>query len=258
MKRRLSLDGKTWTKHSLSVWNDIEKTTAERRLKHPAMFPIALAERLISCFSHEGDTVLDPFLGSGTTLMAAGNMKRVGIGIELSGEYFKLANKRIAEAGYLEQEVHQGNGLDVGQLVAPENVSLCVTSPPYWDVLKRRRSADHRQPMHYGNEALDLGSITDYAQFIEVLGQVFDQVYQVLKPGGFLVVVVMDVRKGPQFFPLHMDLATRVRQAGFLLDDIIIWDRRKDYSSLRPLGYPYVFRVNKIHEYLLIFQKPKR
>ena len=43
---------------------------------------------------------------------------------------------------------------------------------------------------------------------------------------------------------------------GFLLDDIIIWDRRGDYNNLKPLGFPYVFRVNKIHEYIMIFQKP--
>ncbi len=256
MKRKLSLDGKTWTKHSISVWNDIEKTTAERRLKHPAMFPVSLVERVISCFSHEGDIVLDPFLGSGTTLVAAGNTRRKGIGIELSGEYVALANKRVAEVGHLEQTIHQGNARDVSHWVKPDSIDLCVTSPPYWDVLKRRRSADHRQPMHYGDEVLDLGSVTDYGEFVEGLGQIFDRVFDVLKPGGFLVAVVMDVRKGPEFFPLHMDLAVRVKQAGFLLDDLIIWDRRKDYSSLRPLGYPYVFRINKVHEYLLIFQKP--
>ena len=256
MRRKLSLDGKTWTRYSISVWNDIEKTTAERRLKHPAMFPVSLVERVISCFSHEGDIVLDPFLGSGTTLIAAGNLGRKGIGIELSSEYVELASQRVADSGHMEQEVHQGNGLDISQLVDPESVALCVTSPPYWDVLKRRRSADHRQPMHYGDTALDLGSVSDYGEFIAALGSIFDQVYEVLKPGGFLVAVVMDVRKGPKFFPLHMDLSVRVKQAGFLLDDLIIWDRRKDYSSLRPLGYPYVFRINKVHEYLLIFQKP--
>jgi hypothetical protein len=39
--------------------------------------------------------------------------------------------------------------------------------------------------------------------------------------------------------------------------DIIIWDRRQDYNNFRPLGYPAVFRVNKAHEFILIFQKPR-
>ena len=44
-------------------------------------------------------------------------------------------------------------------------------------------------------------------------------------------------------------------EIGFEFEDIIIWDRKQEYSNLRPLGYPYVFRVNKVHEYILIFKK---
>jgi hypothetical protein len=65
----------------------------------------------------------------------------------------------------------------------------------------------------------------------------------------------MDVRKKNRLYPLHMDLSQRLIAAGFTLDDIIIWDRRQEYNNLRPLGYPHVFRVNKVHEYILIFQK---
>jgi len=67
----------------------------------------------------------------------------------------------------------------------------------------------------------------------------------------------MDLRKGKQFYPFHSDLATELARRGFVLDDIIIWDRHADYNSLRPLGYPSVFRVNKVHEFILIFQKPR-
>jgi len=47
-----------------------------------------------------------------------------------------------------------------------------------------------------------------------------------------------------------------MEQIGYVLEDIIIWDRRREYNNLRPLGYPYVFVVNKVHEYILIFKKP--
>jgi len=97
MKRRLPLDGKTWTRNSISVWNDIEKTADERRHKHPAMFPLGLATRVLNCFSLEGDVVLDPFLGSGTTLLAAQALDRQGIGIELSEEYYMLAQERLGD-----------------------------------------------------------------------------------------------------------------------------------------------------------------
>jgi hypothetical protein len=66
----------------------------------------------------------------------------------------------------------------------------------------------------------------------------------------------MDIRKKKQFYPFHADLAGTMQEIGYLWDDIIIWDRRLEYNNFRPLGYPFVFRVNKAHEFLLIFQKP--
>jgi hypothetical protein len=65
----------------------------------------------------------------------------------------------------------------------------------------------------------------------------------------------MDLRKKDAFYPYHMDLAKKIVEVGFVLDDIIIWDRRMDYNNLRALGYPYAFRINKAHEFLMIFQK---
>ena len=77
-----------------------------------------------------------------------------------------------------------------------------------------------------------------------------------LKPGAYCCVVVMDLRKGDRLYPLHVDLGARLGDLGFICDDLIIWDRRGEYNNLRPLGYPSVFRVNRVHEYVLIFQKP--
>ena len=62
---------------------------------HPAMFPINLALRVIRLYTDEGDIVLDPFLGSGTTALAAIEMKRQYIGIEKSPEYAEIARKQV-------------------------------------------------------------------------------------------------------------------------------------------------------------------
>jgi DNA modification methylase len=64
--------------------------------QHCAAFPIELPRWAISVYSQEGDTVLDPFLGSGTTGMAAKSLKRGFIGVELNKEYYELAEKNIA------------------------------------------------------------------------------------------------------------------------------------------------------------------
>jgi DNA modification methylase len=65
----------------------------------------------------------------------------------------------------------------------------------------------------------------------------------------------MDIRKGPKLYQLHSDLTRKMEEIGFTLNDIIIWDRQKEYNNMRPLGYPYSFIINKIHEYILIYQK---
>ena len=65
----------------------------------------------------------------------------------------------------------------------------------------------------------------------------------------------MDIRKKSVFYPLHSDLATELQNQGYEFDDIIIWDRQQDYNNMRPLGYPYKYRINKVHEYILIFIK---
>lgn len=70
--------------------------------KHPAMFPLALAEDQIKTWSNKGDLVVDPFLGSGTTALAAKNLGRNFIGFEKEKEYFDIAKQRILTEGIQE------------------------------------------------------------------------------------------------------------------------------------------------------------
>jgi len=264
--RANSLDGKAWTRNSISVWSDIRKTPEETRLKHPAMFPAALASRLIECFAAPGDAVvLDPFAGLGSTLVAAAQAGMQGIGIELNAEYAGIAQQRVLDAESLRpascfllpaSSVCVADARDLARHVAPESVDLVITSPPYWDILTRRRSADGKAVRNYGEETADIGRIGEYEDFLAALGEVFAPVHTALRPGKYCIVVVMDLRKHGRFYPLHADLARRLEGIGFVYDDLIIWDRRQEYNSLRPLGYPYVFRVNKVHEFVLIFRKP--
>ncbi len=68
---------------------------SKKRIGHPAPYPLELPKRCIKLFSYVGDTILDPFVGSGTTLISACKLKRKGIGVEISKEYFNLAINRI-------------------------------------------------------------------------------------------------------------------------------------------------------------------
>lgn len=102
---------KNWKKTSGSKISDIERNEfmdwtnglwvfngeSKKRIGHPAPFPIELPRRCVKLFSYVDDLVLDPFSGSGTTLIAAVTNNRKGIGIDVDRKYCELARKRILE-----------------------------------------------------------------------------------------------------------------------------------------------------------------
>lgn len=262
------LDGKQWLRNSISIWSDISKTLEEVALKHPAMFLTQLVSRLVESFTRSDQTViLDPFSGIGSTVLAAESMGKLGIGLDISAEYVAKAENRPSlnpglfegpgEAEKGERRLIEADAKELLLHVDPSSVDFVVTSPPYWDILLQSRTADYKEVRNYGDSDRDLGRISDYREFLDALAVVFSKVYTALKPGCYCCVVVMDLRKGSSFFPLHADLAVKMQEIGYLFDDLIIWDRKHEYNNLRPLGHPNVFRINKVHEYILIFQKPR-
>jgi len=260
-KRANELDGKTWLRYSVSVWNDIRKTKEETDLKHPAMFPIALAGRLIECFTYSrASLILDPFAGIGSTLLAAREKGKNAVGLEISPEFVQITEGRLNQMPLFGEEtetiIHAADSRELYQYVSPNSVDMVVTSPPYWDILLQKRTADNKQQRDYGDTEADLGKIRDYEKFLLELRTIFEQVYGAMKPKSYCCVIVMDLRKKNRFYPYHIDISQLMTEIGFIFDDTIIWDRAQEYNNLRPLGYPSVFRVNKVHEFILIFQKP--
>ena len=247
------LTGKEWFQYSFSIWRDFRKTQEEWELKHPASFPVSLCERLIRTFSKKGSNVLDPFNGIGSTMVACKNLGHPGVGIDLSAEFCNVAKKRIGE--YHAVQIVNGDSREVLKELTEDSFDLCITSPPYWDILNMKRSADKRISTNYSKNELDTGNIESYDEFVRTLQGLFSEVKRTLKKGAYCIVNVMDIRKKSVFYPLHSDLAAAMQEVGYLYDDLIIWDRQGDYNNMRPLGYPYRFRINKVHEYLMIFIK---
>ncbi|MFW9830499.1 MAG: DNA methyltransferase [Candidatus Thorarchaeota archaeon] len=260
-KGRLNtLDGKTWTRYSISIW-DIKKTLAESRLHHPALFPQQLVHRLLEIYTKPGDTILDPFMGAGSTILAAQATSRTGIGFEISQSYIDIARNRLmanasnhSQSG--EPRIFCEDARKLTQFVDPNTIDLVVTSPPYWNIHRQKRTANGKSPRPYSSSSHDLGNIASYDTFLKALADVAQELFTVVKPNHWCILIVMDLRKRERFYPFHNDCIHHWNQSGFELEDIIIWDRRQEYHNLRPLGYPTTFRVNKVHEYILIFRKP--
>lgn len=260
-----NLSGKEWLQNSFTIWRDIAKTNGERKLKHPAMFPSQLAEKLINIYTKDpGEVILDPFLGIGSTLLAAYRTGRKGIGIELNKDYCKIAKKRATEyqgdifetnIERFAPEVYCADSRNLLKYVKPESVDLVVTSPPYWDILNMKRSADSKEIRNYSDSKKDLGNINDYESYLQDLKSVYEKVYQALKPNKRCCSVVMDIRKKDKFYPLHEDQTRIMKEIGFEIEEYVIWDRQKEYNNMKTLGYPYVFRFNKVHEFICIYWK---
>ncbi|MFN4180643.1 MAG: DNA methyltransferase [Armatimonadota bacterium] len=284
-KPKRVLDGKTWLRYSISVWDDIEKSPEEKALHHPAMYPSALVERLLDCYLWHQGVVFDPFLGSGSTLVAALKKGHSGVGFEVVPEFCLLALERLKtvqppnlfsdgsqpiiqfvkgrepltfERGQQKLIVVQDDARNIEHYLQPETVDILITSPPYWVIHRRPRTADYKKPRPYSDLPNDLGNIERYVDFLEELGKVFAQALRTLKPEAYCIVNVMDLRHGSWFIPYHVDIISLLTRTGFALEDIIIWNRAREYNNLRPLGYPHKFIVNKVHEYLLVFRKPRR
>ena len=258
-----NLTGKEWLQNSFSIWRDLGKSEEEKKLKHPAIFTIKLASQLIDTFCKPNSgLILDPFAGSGTTLIAGLLKEKDVVGFDLSQKFKDLFIKRATDSynfnNYgLESKYIISDSRLLSNSVEENSVDLCITSPPYWDILNRKRTADSKENINYSNDLEDLGNISEYNEFLSALKEVSHQVFKVLRPKSYYILNVMDLRKKSTFYPLHIDAAAIAKDVGFIFEDLIIWDRQQEYNNMRPLGYPYKFIVNKVHEYLIILRKPE-
>jgi DNA modification methylase len=259
------LSPKEWLRFQKSWFIHNPPPRQRQARRHPAKFPETLAQEFVEFFTKRGQRVLDPMVGTGSTLVACLRSGRNSVGIELNPTYAGLAQQTVAEererlgeqAAELEAEVITADAAQLPDLGLPA-ADYVLTSPPYWNMLhargaetQRRRRLQDGLDVIYSDHPADLGNIPDYEEFLDRLVAVYAALPAVLRPKAYLTIIVKNVKKGGQVFPLAWDLAARLRRV-FTLKDEKIW--AQDDIRLAPYGLGNAWVSNTFHHYCLQFR----
>jgi len=264
------LTAKEWLKCQLGVWQFFYESRDIRDKKaHPATFPISLAKRVIELFTHQGQLVLDPFVGSGTTLVAAQDLNRNAVGFDLQKSYIDLCASRLTanvNPGIQAQQLAvQDDARNIPRYVSPESIALIWTSPPYANLLNRLRKNKSRRSRkneqfntieQYSQDPRDLGTMA-LADYTRAMGDIFEKLLPLLLPKAHCVINVPDMWWENERITIHVALIEELRKRGYELRNIIIWDRTNIVNRIGIFGWPgnYI-TMGVTFEYLLDFWRP--
>lgn len=234
------MTAKEWLKSQLGVWqfNYNGRDIRDKKV-HPATFPVSLVAHAIKLFTHEGELVLDPFVGSGTTLVAAQELGRNAVGADLSSEYVALSRSRLglpSERGPQQLAVVE-DARNIACLLEPDSVKLIFTSPPYANLLNRprknksrrvRRNEQYMKVEQYSQDERDLGTLGLEA-YAEEMATIFRSLKPTLKPGAHCVINVPDMWWENERITIHVAVIEALRSVGYEFRNTIIWDRTHTY-----------------------------
>lgn len=271
------LTGKEWLPETKSFFFQkglgANHPHAQIEKQHPAPYSFQDISKLVLFFTKQGQRVLDPFGGVGSTAKACALNGRVCTQIELSPRWHDLAIQR------LETEVNEGESLqhefinadcrEALREIESDTFDFMVTSPPYWAILNKK--ADHKVTKervnnnlatNYSDDESDLGNIASYEDFLDILvKEVFLECGRIIKEGKYMCLVVSDFRNKSDFISFHSDLIQRLNKTKVDEKHCLglqgVKVLAQNHKSLLPYGYPFAYVENIHHQYILIFRKEK-
>ena len=205
-----------------------------------------IPNNLILRYSKEGDVVLDPMVGSGTTMIEAKALGRRGTAFDIHPEVVKLAKegcKFELDKELFEPEIKQGDARKIDS-IADESVDLIATHPPYLNIIK------------YGEKDVDgdLSAISNLNKFCDEIQKVAEECFRVLKPGKYCAILIGDTRRRRHYVPLAFSVMLRFLKAGFILKEDVI-KVQHNCSTTRYWGAQERDFLLIMHEHLFVFRK---
>jgi len=273
VKRRIEnnlndLSAKEWVRETVSVF--VQKglgrnhKDAQIEREHPAPFSFQDVGRLIEFFTKEKQSVLDPFVGVGSTLKACALLNRNGVGIELVERYYQLAKQRLAKEvdksllRTARQVIVHADATEEIEKFDDHFFDFIVTSPPYWRILHKvdhkakQERLNNNLDVKYSEDTRDLGNVENYDDFVDKLSEFFENCSRILKPKKYLCIVVSDFRHKNRYYMFHSDLANRLQRKYYDIKGVTILYQK--HKRVFPYGYPYDYVPNIHHQYILIVQ----
>jgi DNA modification methylase len=270
------LSGRDWIKFTKSWFVHRPAPRGDRKIRHPASFPESLVKDFVSFFTRNGELVVDPFVGTGSTLLAALETGRSAIGFEIVKKYADISKERVREAlaRKVTLEKARKSGPSWAKIITTDSTKLskvwmergfpqadyCITSPPYWNQLRKshmrqKGRVEKGLDTTYSDDPDEIGNIEDYHDFLRALKRAFDQVYMVMKPRGYLTIITNNVFSDGRMYPLAFDTVSTLSEQPFAWTpkDEKVWCQ--DDKTLLPLGVFNAWVGNRHHQYCLIFRK---
>lgn len=262
------LTGKEWLKLTKSFYLSEKCADDKDAFNHPAPFLIKDIEKLISLFTKKDMVVLDPFMGSGTTAIAAFNLNRKSIGIDLSQEFYNLAKERFEKKEMVVDQDYKyivGDSLKVLDDIT-EEFDYIVTSPPYHNILKNKgaglrndnsdkgfRNGSRQGVKYYSEHSSDLGNQDTYEDFLILFGQIMKKAFLKLKSKKYCSIVISDFTVEKKEVLVQGDIVRIMEEIGFTFVGTTVL--LQDNKPLFPFGYPYAYVINHMHQNIINFRK---
>lgn len=232
-----------------TVWDfPIRGAWATHKPDYRGNFAPQIPRNVIMNYSQEGEFILDPMVGSGTTLIEARLLNRNALGIDINQNAVNITSERISfdVPNPSKQTVKLGNAQKlIG--IQDNSVDLVITHPPYLNLIKYSN----------GQNSDDFSSIASIPKFLNAISVAFEEMRRVLKPGRFCAILIGDTRKGQHYIPLSRFILRRCLQAGFVLKEEIIKTQHNTTHGPRWTASARHYKFYLImHEHLFIFRKP--